>query len=111
LKEQRFLVPSEAYDRPRQPKLLPSRPAAVAVGVASGLVLADNYERKGLVLVNTSANVISLSFVYPPAVLNSGITLNAAGGTFVMGEYTFTTGPVYAIAAGALSNLAVQEYT
>jgi hypothetical protein len=65
LTEKKFLVPSEAYDRPRQPKLMPSAPVAVAVGVASTAVLPDNYERKGLVLINTSANIISLAFVYP----------------------------------------------
>jgi hypothetical protein len=110
LTEKKFLVPSEAYDRPRQPKLMPSAPVAVAVGVASTAVLPDNYERKGLVLINTSANIISLAFVYP-AVLNSGITLNAAGGTYVMDEFTFSTGAVFAIAAAGASNLAVQEYT
>jgi hypothetical protein len=43
-------------------------------------------------------------------VLNSGITLSANGGSFVMDEYTFATGAINAIAGGAASNLAIQEF-
>jgi hypothetical protein len=107
-KEQKFI--STAILKARTPKMQPLRPGYATVGVASALALADNYERTGLVLINTSVNVISIAFGHP-AVLNSGITLNAAGGTFVMGEFIFSTAAVYAIAAAAASNLAVQEYT
>jgi hypothetical protein len=59
--------------------------------------------------VNTSANQISLG-IGAPAVLNSGITLNANGGAWSMDEYSFAIVAVNAIASGASSNLAVQEF-
>jgi hypothetical protein len=89
--------------------LTPSAPTAVSVGVTSGTVLAANANRKGLCLINTSLNYISLGFG-SAAVLYSGITLNPWGGSYWMSEYDFTTGIVYGIASGASSNLGVQEY-
>jgi hypothetical protein len=89
--------------------LTPSAPTAVSVGVTSGTVLAANANRKGLYLVNTSANYISLGFGNA-AVLYSGITLNPYGGSYWMDEYSFNVGIVYGIASGATSNLACQEY-
>ena len=87
-----------------------SAPIAASVGVASAQAVAANPNRTGLILVNTSANAISISFDGNAAVLNSGITLNPNGGTFVMDEFTFTTKAINAIAGGAASNLAVQEF-
>lgn len=89
--------------------LTASSPTAASVGVATGQAVAANASRKGLVLVNTSANNISLGFG-AAAVLNSGITLMPNGGTFVMDQYTHSTAVVNAIAGGAASNLAIQEY-
>lgn len=85
-------------------------PTAASVGVASAEAVAANANRKGLVLVNVSSNVISLGFG-AAAVLNSGITLNALGGAWTMNKETFTTQQVQAIAGGAASPLAVQEFT
>jgi len=90
--------------------LTASAPAAASVGVASAQALAANTSRRGLVLTNTSANQISVAFG-ATAVLASGITLNANGGTFVMDSGTFSSAAVNAIAAGAASNLAIQEFT
>jgi hypothetical protein len=90
--------------------LTPSAPTAASVGVASAQVVAANANRKGLVLVNTSTNRISLGFG-SAAVLDSGATLMASGGTYNMGEYDFDLGAVNAIASGASSNLSIQEYT
>jgi hypothetical protein len=90
--------------------LTPSAPTAVSVGVTSGTVLAANASRKGLYLVNTSANYISLGFG-AAAVLYSGITLNPSGGSFWMSEYDFTTLIVYGISSGDSSNLSIQEYS
>ena len=90
--------------------LTPSAPTAASVGTSSAQAVAASATRTGLVLTNTSANAISLGFG-ATAVLNSGITLNAGGGIFEMDEYTFDRGAVNAIAAGASSNLAIQEYT
>lgn len=85
-----------------------SAPTAASVGVASGQVVAANGSRKGLILVNTSGNRISLG-LGQAAVLDSGPTLMPNGGVFNMGEYDFTTEAVFAIASGAASNLAIQE--
>lgn len=90
--------------------LTASSPTAATVGVASAQIVAANANRKGLVLINTSNNVISLAFG-ATAVLNSGITLVGRGGTYVMDEYTFNTSAVNAIASSASSNLTIQEYS
>jgi len=91
--------------------LTAAAPTAVSVGVASGVAVAANANRTGLVLTNTSNAIISLNCAGAAAVLLSGITLNANGGVWVMGEYTFTTAEIRAIASAAASNLAVQEFT
>lgn len=90
--------------------LTPSAPTAATVGVASGTIVASNSSRKGLAIVNTSANTVSLG-LGAAAVLNSGITLNASGGSFLMTEYSFSTGAVNAIASAGSSNVAIQEWT
>lgn len=91
--------------------LTATAPTAVSVGTSSGLAVAANANRKGLILTNTSNKSMSLSFDGNAAVLNSGITLVANGGTWVMDEYSFTTAAVNAIAGGTTMNLAVQEFT
>lgn len=84
-------------------------PAAATVGTSSAAAVSANASRKGLILTNTSANVISLSFD-AAAVLYSGITL-LSGASFTMDEFTFDAGEVRAIASVASSNLSVQEFT
>lgn len=84
-----------------------SAPIAATVGVGAAQALAANANRKGLILVNTSSNNISIS-IGGTAVLYSGITLNPFG-TFQMDATTFATGAVSAIASAASSNLAIQE--
>ena len=91
--------------------LTPSAPASATVGVASGQIVAANGARRGLVVINTSANTVSLAFGSNAAVLNSGITLNASGGTWEMDKDTYTVAAVNAIASGAASNVSIQEYT
>lgn len=86
-----------------------SSPTATSVGVATASAVASNANRKGLVLVNTSSNTISLGFG-ASAVLNSGITLSPFG-SFTMDAFNFTTATVNAIASAASSNLAIQEFT
>jgi hypothetical protein len=83
-------------------------PVAVAVGTSSGTVLASNVNRKGAVFTNTSTNTISFGLSGNAAVLNSGITL-APYGSWIMDDFTFTTGAITAIAGAAASNLSVQE--
>ena len=79
------------------------------MGVASGQVLARNLDRRGAVFVNTSVNRISFG-IGAPAVLDSGITIYPNGGTWQMNEHSFTLEAINAIASGAGSNLAVQEF-
>ncbi len=88
--------------------LTPSAPAATSVGIASASALVANANRKGLEVINTSANVISLAFG-APAVLYSGITI-VPYGSWSMNQYNFNLLELFAIASGASSNLAIQEY-
>jgi hypothetical protein len=90
--------------------LTASAPGSATVGVASAEAVPVNANRKGLVLVNLSDNSISIAFG-APAVLNAGITLLAQGGGWTMTRETFTTAQVRAIAGGAASPLAFQEFT
>ena len=90
--------------------LTPAAATAVSVGVASGLAVAANASRKGLILVNTSTARISLGLAGAAAVLDSGITIMASG-SYNMGEYDFNTGAIAAIASAAASNLSVQEFS
>lgn len=89
--------------------LTPSSPTSAIVGVASGLSLAANANRKGLILTNTSKNTISFGLGVA-AVLNSGITLTP-NGNWIMDEFNFTTAAINSIASAASSNLAIQEFT
>lgn len=94
------------------PEFLDTTPSAATfstVGVASAQVVAATTARKGLILVNTSINVISLAFGGVAAVLNSGITLGP-GDSFQMDDFVFTVSNVNAIASAAGSNLAIQQF-
>ena len=104
-----FSVSQTAQPYRNIPSLSASSPAAATVGVASAQAVAANANRRGCVLVNTSAVNISLGFG-ATAVLNSGITLvpNAA---FTMDEFTLHVGAINAIAGAVASNLSVQEFT
>jgi hypothetical protein len=88
--------------------LTANSPATSSVGVASAQAVASNVSRKGLVIVNLSNATVSLA-IGSTAVLNSGITLQP-GAAWTMNEYTYATGAVNAIASGAASTIAVQEF-
>ncbi len=87
--------------------LTPASPAAASVGTSSGQAVAANANRKALLLVNTSTNTIYLGFA-ATAVIGSGVALYP-GGSF--GPFPNVIGAVNAIASGASSNLAIQEFT
>jgi len=89
--------------------LVGNAPATASVGVASATALAANGNRKGAVFVNLSVNTISFGLDGGAAVLNNGITLTPFG-TWVMDDYTFTTGEIRAIASAAASTLSIQEF-
>ena len=84
-------------------------PTFASVGVTSGLVLAANPARTSLVFVNTSNNNISFGIGSNAAVLYSGITLYPQG-VWQADEYCYVTSAINAIASGASSNLAIQEF-
>lgn len=96
-----------------QRTLTPAAPTFATVGVASAEALAADATRKRIILVNTSANLISLAFA-AAAVLGSGITL-APYGSVTLDEKTDGTsavqGQIRAIAGAAASNLGVQSFT
>ena len=96
---------------PQGAQLTMSAPDAASVGVASAEAVAANTSRRYLLLVNTSSNVISLGFGSNAAVLHSGITLNANGGSYEISEAAgnLTTQAINAIAGAAGSNLSIQE--
>lgn len=86
-----------------------SSPANATVGITSASAISANSSRKGLIVINTSINTISLNVVGGAAVLNSGITLYP-GGVWNMDQFSFTTAAIFAIASAASSNLSIQEF-
>lgn len=89
--------------------LAPQTATFATVGVVSGQVVPANPARTSLRLVNTSSNRISLG-LGAAAVLDSGLTLMPGGGVWNMDQFDFTTAAIFAIAAGAGSNLSIQEF-
>jgi hypothetical protein len=84
-------------------------PTYATVGVTSATALAANASRTALILTNTSSNTISLGFGSNAAVLYSGITLYA-GGSAMFDVMDNIQQAITAIASGASSNLAIQEF-
>jgi hypothetical protein len=89
--------------------LNPKSPLSVLLGVTSSIVIVENKIRKGLILINGSANTISIGLGVD-AVLNKGITLYP-GGVFNMAAEDFWSGQVNGIAAGVDSLLSIQEFS
>lgn len=89
-----------------------SRSGSLGVGTASLQVLGPSILRKEAVFVNDSANTIYLSKGATPAVVGSGIRLNANGGVAIIEPDAYGRiwkGPVQAIAVLAGSNLSWSE--
>jgi hypothetical protein len=84
-------------------------PSSVTIGTTSSVLVAENSLRTGLVIILTSAHVVSISFGSEPAVLNKGITLFERG-VYVMDKFIFTHVQVNAISNAAGANLAIQEF-
>ena len=89
--------------------LTASTPTFATIGTSSGVVIAANASRKGLVITNDHATNILYLAIGTAAVVGRGIRLNAAGGVWEMDQYTFTTAEIRAIATGASTNVAIQE--
>lgn len=82
--------------------------AAVTVGVASGTALAANSSRVYALFINDSDTTIYLS-TSAAAAVNTGIRLNANGGSYEMTGLNLYKGIVRAIASGANKTLLVLE--
>lgn len=87
--------------------------AAGSVGAGSALLVAGNLGRRELTIVNDHATqLVYLALnttdgtTTPTAALNSGIRINAAGGSWTTNAYK---GPVAAIATGAATLVTVAE--
>ena len=78
---------------------------SVDVSGSSTPVIAANANRRELTVINDSTDVIYLKRG-TSAALNSGIRLNASGGSYTTQIYT---GPLAAISTGSLSRLLVVE--
>lgn len=85
----------------------------VSVGTSTGAVVAGNISRRELTIVNDHATqIVYLALnttdgtTTPTAVVNSGIRLNAAGGSWTTNAYK---GPVAGIASGASTGVTVAE--
>lgn len=80
---------------------------SVSVGAATTSVVAANTGRVEITICNDHATQIAyLSLGAAAAVANTGIRLNAAGGSYTTTSYT---GAIQAIATGAATILTVTE--
>ena len=79
-----------------------------AIGSSNTQVIVSNASRKFAVFVNDSDEVIYLD-LSATAVMNEGIRLNAAGGSYEINLNNLYTGEVSAICASGSKNLTVTE--
>lgn len=85
---------------------------AVTVGGSSALLISRNQGRREITVCNDHATQVAYLTLptddsTPTAVLNAGIRLNAAGGSWTSTQWD---GAVYAIATGAGTVLTVTEF-
>lgn len=85
-------------------------PAQIDVDTASKEVVAENYNRVGLLLTNLASGTMYLAFGTNAAVVGSGPVLGPDGGSFSMDDFSFTKEAVNAIAHSNNSLLAIQEF-
>jgi len=75
----------------------------------SSQIVANNKNRGYLLVQNDSDTVVYLA-LNAPAVVGSGIRLNANGGSYEVNFTNYFTGPVFAIQGGAGGkNVCIQE--
>jgi hypothetical protein len=82
-------------------------PATVTVGSVDSIVIAQNDNRKGMVITNIG-DVDVFFGIGATSVMNSGITL-VPNGTWVMDQDTFTKAALHAVCISS-SILSYQEY-
>jgi len=93
----------------RRPGVAVAAPAAAVVGMATGVIVARNQARHGLLLTLVSAGQVAFG-LGQDAVLNAGINLFGQGAVWEMDELSFTTEPISAVADEADRVLAIQEF-
>ncbi len=81
---------------------------SVTVGATSTAVLSANSDRNFVEIVNDSDEVIYLK-LGSSATMNSGIRINANGGSFWIGKDNLYTGAITAICASGSKNITVVE--
>lgn len=84
---------------------------AVSVTTSSTAILAANTSRRSVTIVNDGSNVVYLAVTTsfgtaPTAVANSGVRLNASGGSWYQEDFS---GAVAGIAVGGTSVVTVLE--
>jgi len=93
------------------PRIFPitnSNDTFATVDVVSTLILAANSNRVDCEIVNDGEEVCYLARGNP-AVMGSGIRLNAMGGSYRIGTNNLWYGEIYAICAGGDLNLTISE--
>lgn len=80
--------------------------SSATIGAASATVAAANSGRVEITICNDHATQIAYLALGPTAVANTGIRLNAAGGSYTTTSYT---GIITAIATGAATVLTFTE--
>ena len=85
-------------------------PTNVLVGTSSGVVIAENLSRQGLILTNISGSTVYLALMGFTATLHAGIALNPNGGVWVMDEYNFNNSAINGIAHSAGNIVSIQEF-
>ncbi len=85
-------------------------PTQIDVDAASKTVVAENYNRYGIVLTNLSTGTMYLAFGGNAAVVGSGVVLLPHGGNWSMDEFTFTKEAIQSIAHANNSLLSIQEF-
>jgi len=96
---------SEA-NRPAQNDTAHTPTGAATIGAASGQVVAANTNRIEVTICNDHATQVAYLALGATAVVNSGIRLNAAGGSYTTNAFT---GQINAIATGAGTVLTFTE--
>jgi hypothetical protein len=81
---------------------------APTAGITTGTALATNANRKYALIVNDSANAVYIK-LGATAVLNTGIRLNANGGSYEINETNLYTGVIDCISSVATQTLLVTE--
>jgi len=81
----------------------------ITVTTSSTDILASSTPRQYAAIVNDGSNVVYLNFNGATAVANSGLRLNANGGTFEITSENLYKGQITAIASGGSSVVTVVE--